>query len=72
MYRIWEKVLVCRNTTERPEGIYAGIAKLVHTNIINNFDWANDAPNWSGKNPYGDGKASEKIIASIIDNFTNN
>ena len=61
-----KKVLVCRNTTERPEGIDAGFAKLVDTNIIDNFYWANDSPNWSGKNPYGNGDASEIIVDSII------
>ena len=61
-----KKVLVCRNTTERSEGIDAGFAKLVDTDIINNFQWANDNPEWKGKNPFGDGKASKYIVDSII------
>ena len=61
-----KKVLVCRNTTERPEGIDAGFAKLVDTDVISYFPWANDSPEWSGKNPYGDGDASKKIVDSII------
>lgn len=61
-----KKVLVCRNTTERSEGINAGFAKLVDTDIINNFQWANDNPEWKGKNPFGDGKASKYIVDSII------
>ena len=61
-----KKVLVCRNTTERPEGLDAGFAKLVHTNIVEHFNWANKSPKWSGANPYGDGKASQKIIETII------
>jgi len=61
-----KKVLVCRNTTERPEGIDAGLAKLVHTNIIDNFKWANESPKWSGDNPYGDGNAAIKIVDSIL------
>ena len=60
-----KKVLVCRNTTERPEGIDAGFAKLVHTDIINHFNWANESPEWAGKNPYGNGNASKKIIDSL-------
>ena len=60
-----KKVLVCRNTTERPEGIDAGFAKLIHTDIINHFHWANESPIWSGKNPYGNGDASKKIIDSL-------
>jgi len=61
-----KKVLVCRDTTERPEGIDAGFAKLVHTDIINNFQWANNHFQWSGDNPYGNGNASQKIIDSIL------
>jgi UDP-N-acetylglucosamine 2-epimerase (non-hydrolysing) len=61
-----KKVLVCRDTTERPEGIKAGFAKLIDTNIINNFKWANNNPKWKGENPYGDGKASQNIIKTII------
>ena len=61
-----KKVLVCRNTTERPEGVDAGFAKLVHIDIINHFHWANESPQWSGENPYGNGDASTKIVDSII------
>ena len=60
-----KKVLVCRNTTERPEGIDAGFAKLVHTDIINHFHWVNESPEWSGVNPFGNGDASKKIIDSL-------
>ena len=58
-------MLVCRNTTERPEGIDAGFAKLIHTDIINHFHRANESPVWSGANPYGIGDASKKIIDSL-------
>ena len=61
-----KKVLVCRNTTERPEGLDAGFAKLVHTNIIEHFNWANKSPKWSGENPYGNGNASKIIIDSLF------
>ena len=61
-----KKVLVCRNTTERPEGLDAGFAKLVHTNIIEHFNWANKSPKWSGENPYGNGNASKIIINSLF------
>ena len=60
-----KKVLVCRDTTERPEGVSLGFAKLVHTNIIDNFNWANQSPIWFGENPYGNGDASEKIVKSL-------
>ena len=63
-----KKVLVCRNTTERPEGIEAGFAKLVGTEVKNHFNWANDDPRWSGENPYGKGNAAQKIIDTLIIN----
>ncbi len=61
-----KKVLVCRDTTERPEGINVGLAKLVGTDIVENFNWANNNPHWEGKNPYGNGDASSKIIDSFF------
>ena len=65
-----KKILVCRDTTERPEGIKAGFAKIIGTEVENNFDWAVNDYKWSGENPYGDGNASIKIVNSIIKNFT--
>ncbi len=60
-----KKVIVCRSSTERPEGVTAGFAKTVGIDIKSAFSWANDFPKWEGQNPYGDGKASERIISSI-------
>tara|TARA_B100001750_G_C15442587_1_gene564396 strand:+ start:216 stop:1160 length:945 start_codon:yes stop_codon:yes gene_type:complete len=60
-----KKIIVCRSSTERPEGVEAGFAMTVGTNIKSAFSWANDLPEWKGQNPYGDGKASERIISSI-------
>ncbi|MCL0082940.1 UDP-N-acetylglucosamine 2-epimerase (non-hydrolyzing) [Thermodesulfovibrionales bacterium] len=62
-------VLVMRDTTERPEGIEAGTVKLVGTDkhaIINNTLELLDNPSLYDKmskaiNPYGDGKAAERI-----------
>lgn len=63
-------VLVMRDTTERPEAVDAGTVKLVGTNkdviisevikLLNNQDEYN-AMSYS-HNPYGDGKACERII----------
>ena len=63
-------VLLMRDTTERPEALEAGTVKLVGTNtntivnkatdLINNqqvYDQMSEA-----YNPYGDGKACEKIV----------
>ncbi|HOE16868.1 MAG TPA: UDP-N-acetylglucosamine 2-epimerase (non-hydrolyzing) [Syntrophorhabdaceae bacterium] len=62
-------VLVMRNTTERPEGIEAGVVKLVGTGERDIIDGAlelledRDAYKRMSRpaNPYGDGRASEKI-----------
>jgi len=63
-------VLVMRNTTERPEAINAGTVKLVGTNpdkIISEAQLLLDNSNEykvmsQAHNPYGDGKASAKIV----------
>ena len=60
-----KKILVCRDNTERPEGVQAGFAKIIGTDIINNFNWANKNYLWKGENPYGDGLAAKKIIQSL-------
>lgn len=68
-------VLVMRDTTERPEGIEAGILKLVGTdekNIYDNFKLLIDNRKEYEKmskalNPYGDGHASERI-ADVVEN----
>ena len=61
-----KKILVCRDTTERPEGVDAGFAKVIGTNITDNFDWMINNSKWSGENPYGNGNAAEKIIKTLI------
>lgn len=66
-------VLVMRNTTERPEAVEAGTVRLVGTNaklIVNSVNELIDNIDLYSKmsklhNPYGDGKASERI-AKII------
>ena len=63
-------VLVMRDTTERPEAVEAGTVKLVGTNkekIIGEVSKLIEDKNEYDKmskanNPYGDGKASKKII----------
>ena len=60
-----KKILVCRDNTERPEGVEAGFAKIIGTNILDNFNWANKNYKWNGNNPYGQGNAAKKIIKSL-------
>lgn len=70
-------VLVLRDTTERPEGIYAGTLKLVGTDEKVIYEEAKklltdkEAYDKMSKasNPYGDGHASEKIVNAIIKYF---
>ncbi|MFW5700613.1 MAG: non-hydrolyzing UDP-N-acetylglucosamine 2-epimerase [Cyclobacteriaceae bacterium] len=66
-------VLVMRDTTERPEAVDAGTVLLVGTNkdkIITEVTNLLTLPDYYEKmskahNPYGDGKAKEKIVAWI-------
>ena len=66
-------VLVLRDTTERPEGVKAGTLKLVGTDpervkeemtaLLTDSDLYQKMA--STRNPYGDGKASERIVQAI-------
>lgn len=66
-------VLVMRDTTERPEGINAGVVKLTGTdeeNIVNDTLELLDNENLYVKmsqaiNPYGDGKAAKRIVSAL-------
>lgn len=68
-------VLVLRETTERPEGIEAGTLKLVGVNrksVYRGVKELLDEPsvyeNMSkANNPYGDGRASERIVNALLD-----
>ncbi|MBN2446937.1 MAG: UDP-N-acetylglucosamine 2-epimerase (non-hydrolyzing) [Phycisphaerae bacterium] len=66
-------VLVMRNTTERPEGVEAGCVKLVgneRDNIVASAKAAlTNAASGEAQvaNPYGDGKASERIAQALLD-----
>lgn len=70
-------VLVLRNKTERPEGEIAGTLKVIGTEfglvyesikrlLKNHTEYEKMA---SAKNPYGDGKASFRIIQTLIEFF---
>ncbi len=70
-------VLVLRETTERPEAISAGTAKLVGTNLTTVVDSAStllsDADAYAAMakavNPFGDGQAAERIAEIVTDHF---
>jgi len=67
--------LVMREVTERPEGVAAGVLKLVGTNpekiityVVELLENKSTYQQMSqSKNPFGDGYASEKIIQSLVD-----
>lgn len=68
-------VLVLRDTTERPEGVEAGTLKLVGTKkedicaaVENLLDSETEYKKMSDTaNPYGDGKASERIVDILLE-----
>lgn len=70
-------VLVMRDVTERPEAVRAGTAKLVGTDsdcIISATETLLDDPESYRAmsvihNPYGDGRACERIVASLTRDF---
>ncbi|MGN1310118.1 MAG: non-hydrolyzing UDP-N-acetylglucosamine 2-epimerase [Clostridia bacterium] len=70
-------VLVLRDTTERPEGIEAGTLKLVGTNEEVIYNETKELLTNKEKydkmslasNPYGDGKASKRIVDAIINKY---
>ena len=67
-------VLVLRDTTERPEAVEAGTVKLVGTadeDVLRETNRLLDDANHyrsmaEAANPYGDGKACERIIKAIL------
>lgn len=70
-------VLVLRDTTERPEAVAAGTVKLVGTayeDILHETNMLLDDEAYyrqmaEAANPYGDGKACERIIKAILDKY---
>lgn len=70
-------VLVLRDTTERPEGVSAGTLKLVGTepakvkaSMLELLDDPNVYQQMAqAQNPYGDGQASQRILAAIAYHF---
>jgi len=70
-------VLVLRDETERPEAVEAGVVKLIGTNEERVYSEVDTLLNRRDKyiemskniNPYGDGKASERIVKKILYDF---
>lgn len=70
-------VLILRNKTDRPEGILAGVTKLIGTSydaiVSETLNLLNDSKAYQsmakGATPYGDGKASERISQILKSTF---
>ena len=70
-------VLVLRDTTERPEAVAAGTVKLIGTDEEKVYseaklllsDKAEYAKMAEACNPYGDGKAAERIIQALLQKY---
>lgn len=70
-------VLVLRNVTERPEGIEAGTLKLAGIEKETIYNLASElltnkelyAQMAEAKNPFGDGRASERIVEALLHEF---
>jgi UDP-N-acetylglucosamine 2-epimerase (non-hydrolysing) len=66
-------VLVLREVTERPEGVMAGVVKVIGTDdraivneVVSLLENDHVYRNMSqGANPYGDGRASQRIVEAI-------
>lgn len=63
-----KKVIVCRKTTERPEGIYTGHLHMCKkpVDLKKLVDIINTDPIWDAPCPYGDGNSSQKICDILL------
>jgi UDP-N-acetylglucosamine 2-epimerase (non-hydrolysing) len=70
-------ILVMRDVTERPEGVWAGTVKLVgpdRPRILTGVRELLENPTSykamaQAKNPYGDGSAAQKIVEILSEKF---
>lgn len=60
-----KKVLIVRETTERPEIIDAGLGRLVGKEIYANIAWALEQPAALATSPFGDGQSAVSIVKII-------
>lgn len=61
-----KKVLIVRETTERPEVVDVGLGRLVGKNILSNIEWAKILPVTITESPFGDGHAAERIVKILV------
>jgi len=67
--KIRKPVIVLRTSTERPEAVIHGFARVVGTNpptvLAELQKILTNPPQFKQESPYGDGKASERIVTAI-------
>lgn len=62
-----KKVLIVRETTERPEIVDAGLGRLVGKEIYSNIDWALEPPDELTASPFGDGESANYIVSVVTE-----
>ncbi|MGZ3726456.1 MAG: non-hydrolyzing UDP-N-acetylglucosamine 2-epimerase [Pseudobdellovibrio sp.] len=72
-----KKILVLRNTTERPEGVAVGFSKLVGSDyrqiVTESENLSESLSHWTGDvplNPFGDGHSSKRIMNLLMQTQT--
>ncbi|MEM1546827.1 MAG: UDP-N-acetylglucosamine 2-epimerase (non-hydrolyzing) [Candidatus Methanomethylicia archaeon] len=70
---IRKPVLILRTSTERPEAVEAGFAKVVGTNpivvLVEMRKVLNEPPKLPYSSPFGDGKAYERVVNIVKENL---
>lgn len=61
-----KKVLIVRETTERPEILDVGLGRLVGRKILANIEWAMEKPETTVSTPFGDGRSAERIVDILV------
>jgi UDP-N-acetylglucosamine 2-epimerase (non-hydrolysing) len=63
-----KKVLIVRETTERPEIIDIGLGRLAGKDILGGIAWARMPAEVVSSTPFGDGSASRRIVEILVRN----
>lgn len=66
-----KKVLIVRETTERPEIVDVGLGRLVGHDIASHMAWGLEIPTMQAASPFGDGHAAERIVRVIAEDGAN-
>lgn len=64
-----KKVLIVRETTERPEILEVGLGRLVGRKILANIGWALEQPKALVVSPFGDGNSAGKIVDILSEHY---